>query len=231
MKSIGFGAPPGLAPFSAPSQAILEYPDDLLENCSAQYLELSRRVQRMELLLFNASFDTFAKIDAHITSILSQGCDEGSDEDKVEDPCSDIFPESCEVFNLCEDMSPPSEDGPTAEFITGTDFPSEGSHTLLSAELTARVACVEEELAKTRSVVDELEASRAKIVGEVVTPITDIVNMTFEKNRVDIENLQEKNAKYDKQIGKCLEFLEDCSIMLKSQPQVAPPKTSKKGRK
>ena len=77
----------------------------------------------------------------------------------------------------------------------------------------------------------ELEAARARLVSEVVSPITETVSTTFGKHQADIDKLQHQTTKYDAQSGKCFDLLESYSMIHKAQPQDVPPKVLKKGGK
>ena len=132
MKSMGFSAPSGLDSSRVAWPAISEYPDNPLEGFRAQCLDLSCRLQQVELLVFSINLDSFAKLDEHIISILSKGCEERSDEGSADHPSLQRFPESCEVSDLSDNISLLKEDGLTTESIVRPGILSESPHTLLS---------------------------------------------------------------------------------------------------
>ena len=91
------------------------------------------------------------------------------------------------------------------------------------------MALVEEEFAQTQLAVDELEAARARLVSEVVSPIAEAVNTTFGRHQADIAKLQHQTTSMIHRSASA-DFLESYSMIRKAQPQDVPPKLLK-GRK
>ena len=108
---MGFSPPPGLDPSCAACPAISKYLDTPVEDFRAQCLDLSCRVQQVEVVVFSTSLDSFAKHDGYIISILSKGCEERSAECSADRPSLEQFPEPREVFDFSDSISLPKEDG------------------------------------------------------------------------------------------------------------------------
>ena len=75
-------------------------------------VELARRIQRIEIVLFHAPLPVFEELDKHINHILMDGYPIESKERADASPCLENISESCEVFTML-DVGPAHDDGDT----------------------------------------------------------------------------------------------------------------------
>jgi hypothetical protein len=212
LRSLGnIGVPPGLDVSNGPQAEKLE---DLAESGTLHVVELARRLQRIELLLFAAPEDSFRKLDDFITGILSEEWDDGSDEEQVGILPMAKLPESCEVFSLDDDMSLGDEGGLVQHTPPAADGSSACSQFALYPgvdveDLLRRVTSSEEEINKLTATIEDLESTRATLVTEVVSPITQIVNTKFDPHESQIQRLQVASDTQNDKIERCLKLMEN----------------------
>jgi len=197
--------------------------------CDAGFVELARRVERMELLLFRASSEVFEKLDKFVCGVLWSS---ESDTD-VACPESNI-PETCQLFSLVEDEC---QDDSKHD---GAQMPSNA----ISDTLIAKVEMLELEVTKCVHEYEELlvkVGGAEKIIKRSMLPsifATDLMPSLVEalqpkfcsyEERFDLLNICMAN--YDKNMDRCLTNIDRLSNSSLSGLGLALKPKSTKGRR
>lgn len=206
--ALRFAAPPGL---SASSDI-----EDESGPAGLSIVDLARRLQRLELLLFRLPEPDFEKLDAHILFLV------GSSQTDMEPSALEI-PTGCQVFDLSESSSS-ADEGATA-LECSTDSLREVKLAALSEDLEARIKDLDEKFC----FMEQGKSTQAQLI---IQSITDIVNNKFAAHAEEIQALRTFSARHDSQIEKCLDLLESCENCSKDSLNEPLPKKKekKKGR-
>jgi hypothetical protein len=147
-------APPGL-----------ELPSDVPP--SVCIIDIARRIQRVELLLFHMPDTDFQKLDAHVTKLLAGSLDdaEGCLTAEAEEPS---LPKTCEFPNISE-VSVQPVDSPWCEASWTDALDAKVSSLEVSRETLLS------QMARLQISFDEMQASRANLVNEVVCGVQGLI--------------------------------------------------------
>jgi hypothetical protein len=206
LRALGVSSPPGLSSTHRSTPSIKVLPENPSAEYRSEFVELSRRVQRIELLLFNASTDAFTKLDEHIADILSGDCERGGDEDSAIIHSVTGLPESCEVFCLSEGDPLPNEDGLIPKDALDAKVCSlEVSHENLLGQMT-----------QLQSSCAEMQASREKLVNEVVCGVQGLITSRVGAVENTVASLSNIADTHTKQINKVIDKNERLVQMLEA---------------
>jgi hypothetical protein len=186
-------APPGL-----------ELPPDVLPSMSI--IDIARRIQRVELLLFHMPDADFQKLDAHITKLLAGSLDDAEEclTAEAEEPS---LPKTCEFFNICEvpvqPVVSPCCEAPWTDMLDAKVCSLEASHDTLLFEMT-----------QLQSSFDEMQASRENLVNEVVCGVQGLIASKVGAVEDTVASLSSIAQEHTTQINKVIDKNERLFQML-----------------
>jgi len=181
---------------------------------STDTVELARRVQRLETLLFRLRDPDFVKLDAQLTKLLEESY---VDSDSALDDTSSekMFPLNCEVFDMSLDSQ--ESKGEVANQSCQTE--------LLNAD--AKIITLDAELICLQARVGEFEERMSCISHEIVTPITAIVNdrvakshQLFETHEAVIKSISTEVERHEGKIDRALDLIETAMAHMHSATDI-----------
>lgn len=194
-------APPGL-------ELPTEDPKDMFAVESTCIVDLSRRVQRLELLLFRAGESDFAKLDAQIIKLLDGSLDDAGDTLEAMQP--EDFPMNCEFFDMSEECGPSL--GVSSQTV---HFEVEAAQAKVEA-LSVAVESLQDQMTQLQGSFHEMQASRANLVNEVVCGVQGLITSKVGALEGTVASLSDVAEAHTTQINKVIDKNERLFQILES---------------
>jgi hypothetical protein len=171
-------------------------------------VDLARRVQRLELLLFRTGESDIAKLDAQIVRLPEGSLDDAGDTLDAMQP--EEFPMNCELFDIGEECEPSL--GSSSQTV---HFDVEAAHAKIEA-LSVAVVSLQAQMTQLQGSFDEMQASRANLVNEVVGGVQGLITAKVGTLEETVSSLSDIAGTHTIQINKVIDKNERLFQMLES---------------